>query len=188
MTPSTLQGHTACQVMTMPMQMPDGSVRQQVILVPFFGPVPAHTTVLTSLQQLQQIMPTQTPTAAAGPTLIPSPQPQKAATSSVQIVASPVSIGSSQRTVDTSGSMDKVDANGATNVDKMSGESSATKSPSNPSAATVEECSKPLEPVVDQDSEENTHVISNVQEVPVESPETVVVPPQIPEVPTPAQI
>jgi len=76
-----------------------------------------------------------------------------------------------------------VDANGATNENKVltGGESSAT-SPSIPSAATVEECSKTKngsESLVDQDSEDQTHVISNVQG-PVESSETVEVPPQAP--------
>jgi len=180
---STLQGHTACQVMTMPMQMADGSVRQQVYLVPFYGPIPAQTTVLTSLQQLQQFM----PPAQAGPTLVPSPQPQKAPNATpIQIVSpSPVQIAAknTQRTDDTSGKLDTVDANGATNENKVltGGESSAT-SPSIPSAATVEECSKTKngsESLVDQDSEDQTHVISNVQG-PVESSETVEVPPQAP--------
>jgi len=167
----------------MPMQMADGSVRQQVYLVPFYGPIPAQTTVLTSLQQLQQFM----PPAQAGPTLVPSPQPQKAPNATpIQIVSpSPVQIAAknTQRTDDTSGKLDSVDANGATNENKVltGGESSAT-SPSIPSAATVEECSKTKngsESLVDQDSEDQTHVISNVQ-VPVESSETVEVPPQAP--------
>jgi len=82
----------------MPMQMADGSVRQQVYLVPFYGPIPAQTTVLTSLQQLQQFM----PPAQAGPTLVPSPQPQKAPNATpIQIVSpSPVQIAAKKHSTD----------------------------------------------------------------------------------------
>jgi len=163
---STLQGHTACQVMTMALQMPDGSVQHQVYLVPFYGPIPASTTVLTSLQQLQQLQP------RAGPTLIPSSQPQASA---LQLVSPPIQAGIQKRTVDSSGKMNKVDANGSTNETKESGESSA-ESPSDPSAAIVEECSKTSESMVDHDAEDETNVISNVQQVPVEKDETVAVP------------
>jgi len=156
--------------------MPDGSLRQQVYLVPFYGPIPAHTTVVTSLQQLQQFQ------LPVGPTLIPSPQPQKQ-TSSLQIVSpQPVQFGTPQRTEEPhSGLADKVDANGTTNENEQSGESSANNPTSNPSASSVEECSKENESMVDHDSEEK-NVISNVQEVPVENNETVGIPPATSEV------
>lgn len=156
--------------------MPDGSLRQQVYLVPFYGPIPAHTTVVTSLQQLQQFQ------LPVGPTLIPSPQPQKQ-TSSLQIVSpQPVQFGTPQRTEEPhSGLADKVDANGTTNENEQSGESPANNPTSNPSASSVEECSKENESLVDHDSEEK-NVISNVQEVPVENNETVGIPPATSEV------
>lgn len=157
--------------MTMAMRMPDGTVKQQFVLVPFYGPIPAQTKVVTSLQQLQQFR------HQAGPTLIPSPQPQA---NSLHIVSPPVQIETTQRTADSSGTMNMVDANGVTNENKESGESSA-KSPSNPSAAIVEDCSKTPVSRVDHETVEKTHVISNVPEVHVENNESVAVP-QIPDV------
>jgi len=73
---SPLHGHTPCQIVTIAMQLPNGSIQPRVCLVPYVGPIPAQTQVLTSLQQLQQFQ-LLTPSSQTGsPTLVPSSQPQ----------------------------------------------------------------------------------------------------------------
>merc|ERR1719210_1463295 len=106
----------------MPYCLPDGTISHRVYLVPYMGPIPQHTTILTSLQQLQHFQP------VARPTIIPSAQPQSS--NAVQIFSPLQKATTSQTEVDSLGSLNSVDAEGATNETKSSGENSPEEIPS----------------------------------------------------------
>lgn len=162
-----LQGHTPCQIVTIAMQLPNGSIQPRVCLVPYVGPLPAQTQVLTSLQQLQQF---QLLAPLATPTLVPSPQPQPA---HLLIPTQQKSTSESDKNDSNSSETEKAEepekaeeketsstSQGASKI--TTGEEVSTQSPS-PSTSQVEECSNASTSLVAETIEEAT-VVTNVQQ------------------------